>query len=83
MFFSATQKRRLDTIFNDFGVHFGVYFWVIVSKKTCFFAGMFFLQFCDVFWGGRRRRGGPSSSEDSEDSATVPSRPAPLKGGES
>ena len=34
-----------------------------------------------MFLGGGRRRGrGPSSSEDSEDSGTIPSRRAPLRG---
>ena len=57
--FSITQKRRRDAILNDFGVHFEAHFWIFFQKKTCFFADMFFLQFCDVFGEGPATGGRP------------------------
>ena len=57
--FSIMQKRRREAILNDFGVHFEAYFWIIFSKKKCFFAGMFFFQLCDVFGAGPAAGGRP------------------------
>lgn len=51
--FSVTQKTRRDPILTILGSTLRPTFDLLFEKKkTCFFAGLFFLQFCDVFGGG-------------------------------
>ena len=50
--FFGDAKKTSGYNFNDFGVHFEVHFLIILYEKACFFADVFFLQFCDVFGRG-------------------------------
>ena len=78
--FFGTAKKTSGYHFNDFGGHFEAHFCIVFCKKTCFFPGVVFLQFCDIFGEVPAAGGRPILLEDSADFIPISSRREPVKG---
>ena len=57
--FFGIAKKTSGYHFNDFGGTLKLIFGLFFCEKTCFFPGLFFLQFCDVFGEGPAAVGRP------------------------